>query len=168
MASRNGEAGQRGSAEAGLDVFCLAAEDNRVNATRHPAPQVANRGTSPPGWSWRIVSNARRARSSQGGAAMLNASAIRCHIQAFAAFEADHIRPEQDARFEADAWEEAIKTYLVGRRRVTVGEIAQGALHIETARLGTADQRRIAAVLHYLGWTRIRDWKGKGYVRAEQ
>jgi hypothetical protein len=41
MTSTNGEAGQRGSAEAGLDVFCLAAEDNRVNATASPAPQVA-------------------------------------------------------------------------------------------------------------------------------
>jgi predicted P-loop ATPase len=78
------------------------------------------------------------------------------------AFEAEHIRPEQEARFEADAWEEAITRWLEGRSRVTVLEVAREALSIETPRIGTADQRRITACLERLGWARQKmDWKGR-------
>jgi predicted P-loop ATPase len=64
-------------------------------------------------------------------------------------FERIHIIPEQTARYEADAWEGAHQ-----------------ALSIETPRVGTADQRRIAAALDQLGWRRERpdgktDWQGK-------
>ena len=52
-----------------------------------------------------------------------------------------------------------------GRNRVTVTEIAKNALQIEqVARVGTADQRRIAAVLHSLGMKPIRDYRGRAYV----
>jgi predicted P-loop ATPase len=71
-----------------------------------------------------------------------------------AAFEREHIAPEQDARYEADAWEHAIAEYLSGRDRVTVLQVAQSGLGFETARIGTADQRRIAAALLRLGWRR--------------
>jgi predicted P-loop ATPase len=82
-------------------------------------------------------------------------------------FEAKHIVPEQEARFESDAWEENIKKHLLSKDRVTVGEIAKNALHIETARVGTADQRRIGAVLYSLGWRPIRDYQGRAYVRPK-
>ena len=42
-----------------------------------------------------------------------------------------------------------------GKDRVTVGEIARGALHIEIPRIGTADQRRIASALERIGWKRL-------------
>jgi predicted P-loop ATPase len=80
-------------------------------------------------------------------------------------FEADHMSVEQEARYEDDAWEEAVDTWLAGRTRVTVLEVAKEALHIETPRIGTADQRRIAAVLERLGWQRGKDWKGRFYQR---
>jgi hypothetical protein len=77
------------------------------------------------------------------------------------AFEREHIKPQQEARFEADAWEEMISAYLLNRSKVTVGEVARDGLHIETPRIGTADQRRIAAALERLGWRRLeKDWKG--------
>jgi predicted P-loop ATPase len=81
-------------------------------------------------------------------------------------FEREHIMPEQAARYEADAWEEKIAPYLQGTERVTVGQVAREALGIETLRLGTAEQRRIAAALEQLGWQRERadgktDWQGK-------
>jgi predicted P-loop ATPase len=77
-------------------------------------------------------------------------------------FEREHIMPQQASRFEADAWEENIAAYLKTKDRVTVGEIAKLALFIETPRIGTADQRRIAAVLEQLGWNRLPvDWQGK-------
>jgi predicted P-loop ATPase len=71
-------------------------------------------------------------------------------------FEREHILSEQEARFEVDAWEENIADYLRTADRVTVGEVARDALHIETPRIGTADQRRIAAAMERLGWRRER------------
>jgi predicted P-loop ATPase len=68
------------------------------------------------------------------------------------AFEAKHIEPEQAARYEADAWEEAIQTYLENSTRVTVGQVGRAALNIENQRIGTAEQRRIAAAMTRLGW----------------
>jgi len=69
-------------------------------------------------------------------------------------FEAEHIAPEQEARYEADAWEEAIGGYLRGVSRTTVLDVARNALHIDTPKLGTADQRRISAILERLRWER--------------
>ena len=77
-------------------------------------------------------------------------------------FEREHMMPEQAARYEADAWEENIAAYVGGQSQVTVGQVARDALHIEIPRLGTADQRRIAAVLDNLQWKRgKRDYRGK-------
>jgi predicted P-loop ATPase len=44
------------------------------------------------------------------------------------AFEAEHIVPEQEARFEADAWEEAVSRWLAARTRTSVLEVARNAL----------------------------------------
>jgi predicted P-loop ATPase len=77
-------------------------------------------------------------------------------------FEKQFIMPEQADRYEADAWEEPIASYLKGKDRVLIGEVAKLALCMETPRIGTADQRRIAAVLEQLGWDRLpKDWQGK-------
>jgi predicted P-loop ATPase len=69
-------------------------------------------------------------------------------------FEREHILHEQEARYEADVWEENIREYVALRSRITIGELARLALLIETPRIGTAEQRRIAAVLETLGWKR--------------
>jgi predicted P-loop ATPase len=80
-------------------------------------------------------------------------------------FERRHIVPEQEARYEADAWEEHVAEYLKLKARVTIGEVAREALAIDKPRIGTADQRRIAAAMERLGWRRERDgktdWQGK-------
>jgi predicted P-loop ATPase len=77
-------------------------------------------------------------------------------------FEREYMKPEQEARYEGDAWEENIKDYLALHPRVTVGQVAKQALFMDTPKIGTADQRRIAAALTKLGWTRERkDWEGK-------
>jgi hypothetical protein len=40
--------------------------------------------------------------------------------------------------------------------------LAREALFIETPRIGTAEQRRVAAALERLGWKRLKkDWQGK-------
>jgi predicted P-loop ATPase len=78
-----------------------------------------------------------------------------------AAFEREHIVAQQEERYEADAWEETIDAYLAAHTKVTVGQVAKEALFIETPRIGTADQRRIAAILERLQWRRQqKDWKG--------
>ena len=68
--------------------------------------------------------------------------------------ESENIMPEQAARYETDVWEEAIDTYLRNKSEVTISEVARSALFMETARIGTADQRRIAAAMERLGWQR--------------
>jgi predicted P-loop ATPase len=81
-------------------------------------------------------------------------------------FERQHIAPEQAARYEADIWQDNIAEYLKTNTKVTIGQVARDALQIETARIGTAEQRRITAALEHLGWRRERpvgqtDWQGK-------
>ena len=77
-------------------------------------------------------------------------------------FERDYIAPEQAERYEADAWEAQIADYVGKHAQVTVGQVGENALGIETAHLGTAEQRRIAAALERLGWRRLKkDWEGK-------
>jgi predicted P-loop ATPase len=79
-------------------------------------------------------------------------------------FEQQHIKQEQEARFEADAWEDHIADFVATRTRVTIGEIAQGALFFDKSKIGTADQRRIAAILELLGWHRLpKDRQGKRF-----
>jgi predicted P-loop ATPase len=69
-------------------------------------------------------------------------------------FEERYIKPEQDARYDGDAWEDVIRTSLSHRSQTSVLEVARDFLHIETPRIGTADQRRISAALEQLGWER--------------
>ncbi|MGY8679773.1 VapE domain-containing protein [Bradyrhizobium sp. UFLA05-153] len=81
-------------------------------------------------------------------------------------FERQHIKPQQAERYEHDSWEEQIEDYLATQLRVTVGQVAKEGLGMETQRVGTADQRRIAAAMERLGWQRERsdgktDWAGK-------
>ena len=96
-------------------------------------------------------------------------------------FERRHIAPEQEARYEADAWEDNIGRYLAGLppgvphpdhkdnpspeppKRVTVVQVAREALALDVAKLGTADQRRITTILERLGWQR--GPRGSGGVR---
>jgi predicted P-loop ATPase len=83
-------------------------------------------------------------------------------------FEQQHIMPEQEARFQPDAWEELIETYLAFRReKVTVGQVGREAVGIENRHLGRAEQNRIVAILEKLGWRRgKRNAAGKWWVRG--
>jgi predicted P-loop ATPase len=67
------------------------------------------------------------------------------------AFERDVIQPEQEARYELDAWADPIEKNLAGQTITSFMEVARG-LGIETARLGPVEQRRIAACLRAQGW----------------
>jgi predicted P-loop ATPase len=82
-------------------------------------------------------------------------------------FERDHIMPEQEARYEADAWEENIAHYIAPLSKATIGQIAREGVGITTPNLGTADQRRIAVALERLGWIRLkRSYDGRWWGKA--
>src|SRR6516165_1133136 len=70
-------------------------------------------------------------------------------------FEQEHIVAEQASRYEGDAWEETIRDFIESESKVTIGQVARDALSIETPRISTADQRRVAAALELLGWRRL-------------
>jgi predicted P-loop ATPase len=85
-----------------------------------------------------------------------------------AAFEAEHIRPQQDARYETDAWEESIRIFLKNRNKTTVTEVGRDALGMEISKLGTSEQRRIAAGLERIGWRRgTRTAEGRFWEKDE-
>jgi predicted P-loop ATPase len=82
-------------------------------------------------------------------------------------FERDVIIPQQEARYEPDAWEDAISGYLVGQARVTILDVARHALFIDLPKVGTADQRRIRAVLSRFNWVEgRRNGQGRWWVPA--
>lgn len=74
------------------------------------------------------------------------------------------IAPEQDARYEQDAWEDVLKDFLAGRSRTTILEVARDGLFITTDRIGTTDQRRIGAALRRLGWSEHRIGKARWWA----
>jgi predicted P-loop ATPase len=83
-------------------------------------------------------------------------------------FEREHIKPQQDDRFEGDPWDDAISAYVASLQRVRVTDVAIGALSLEKSKVGTPEQRRIAAVLIKLGWKSKRDANGRWYVRPQK
>ena len=78
-------------------------------------------------------------------------------------FEREHVMPEQSARYEVDAWQEPVALFLQGVQKTTVLQVAKSVLDFERIdKLGTADQRRIAAVMTNLGWKRDKREGGTG------
>jgi predicted P-loop ATPase len=67
-------------------------------------------------------------------------------------FERDVIVPEQEQRFESDAWEEPIAKFVEGKDRVTIKEVATGAIGITVERVSMTDQNRIRSALTHLQW----------------
>jgi predicted P-loop ATPase len=80
-------------------------------------------------------------------------------------FETKHIVAEQASRYEGDAWEEPVACFLSTATQTTVLQVAKSVLDFSKVdRLGTADQRRIAAVMTHLGWRRS-PRRGTGGIR---
>ncbi len=77
-------------------------------------------------------------------------------------FEEKYAKPEQAARYEVDAWEDDIREFLLTKSQTTISAVARGCLEFKSDRLGTAEQRRIAAILTTLDWCRGRREAGTG------
>jgi predicted P-loop ATPase len=71
-----------------------------------------------------------------------------------AAFEREHIQPQQAARYVTDVWQQLVENYVEHEGRVTVLQVAREALDLKTDKIGTAEQRRISAILEAAGWKR--------------
>ena len=67
-------------------------------------------------------------------------------------FEQELIAPEQQARVDSDIWTDRIMTYVRGRSRVTVAEIAKEGLFIVDGQMTQAMALRIGGVLKERGW----------------
>jgi predicted P-loop ATPase len=68
-------------------------------------------------------------------------------------FEKMYIQPEQEARFEADSWEDLIRAFVHDEKRTRVGTILLH-LGIDPAQRSTRNERRVTDVLQRLGWRR--------------
>lgn len=77
-------------------------------------------------------------------------------------FEREHITPQQEARYEADVWEETVKAYLVDKSQVLISEVLRDGLFLDNGRMARAEQNRVRAALERLGWRRAekKDWQG--------
>lgn len=87
-----------------------------------------------------------------------------------AAFQDEHIKPQQDARSEGDPWDLPVCEYLEARppgAKVTVKEIASAALGLEIAKVGTTEERRIGRIVRRRGWKDGRGAKGRFYSAPE-
>jgi predicted P-loop ATPase len=82
-------------------------------------------------------------------------------------FERQHIAPEQAARYEGDAWEQPIAAYLLTLSETTTANVAINALGFATSRIGTADTRRIVAIMTDLGWQPRRNERRRFWTRAD-
>lgn len=68
--------------------------------------------------------------------------------------EEEVFKPQQEARYEVDAWEEAIAEYLDGRTETTLGKVGVDALHFTKANFKKTEQTRAAAIMERHGWER--------------
>lgn len=59
---------------------------------------------------------------------------------------------EQEARYQADSWEDYIIPFLANRTKVTISEILSEALFIKIERHGRSEQTRVGAILRRLKW----------------
>ena len=61
---------------------------------------------------------------------------------------------EQQARYDADVWEDTIAEYVADMTVVTISEVMGKALFIDTPRMDRAGQNRVMKSLRRLGWDR--------------
>ena len=83
---------------------------------------------------------------------------------------ADDARAEQDARYDADVWEEPIRLWLITNPyEATMASIMGGCLGIERGRQGRGEQTRVGKILRRLGYVKIRAKTGeRGYFYQKQ
>ena len=82
-------------------------------------------------------------------------------------FEAAHIAPQQEARYEEDPWETEVVNWI-SREAIyhcTVNEVLKSALSLPVSQFGTREQRRVSGILGRLNWTMKRTGLARVYSR---
>lgn len=88
---------------------------------------------------------------------------------------AEDAKAQQEQRREADAWEEIISKWALGRGSATAAEVMSDALGIPTERFDGASQKRVAAIMKTLGFQpgkptrngkQVRGYVRKGWTQA--
>ena len=82
---------------------------------------------------------------------------------------------EQEARYTGDAWEDAIREWLLEEKALndfhTTVEIMRGALKMDYVQMKPPEQTRVGVVMARLGWKRVRRQTGGqrqwGYLRPD-
>jgi putative DNA primase/helicase len=67
---------------------------------------------------------------------------------------------EQDARYQSDSWEEYIAPWLIGKTKVLISEVLEGALGLKVERHDRSAQIRVGSILRRLKWVPKRDCDG--------
>jgi predicted P-loop ATPase len=94
-------------------------------------------------------------------------------------FELQTIAPEQETRFEVDAWEPLIRKYLANEKRTTLQNIAvkvlgftisntqmQGEIKTPFNRFGPKEQQRVSNILTHLKWEPKRNNQERWWERG--
>ena len=61
---------------------------------------------------------------------------------------------EQQARYDADVWQDRVAEYVASKIEVSISEIMEHALFIDTPRMDRAGQNRVMKILLRLEWGR--------------
>jgi len=143
-----------------------------TNESRYLRDPYGNRRTWPVHTANRILIDAlaRDRECLLGEAVALHDAGVRWHLDEE---EEARAREEQEMRFTADAWEEAISrwmeinaVYLRVTGYTTVSEVLEKALKKKTDQWSRGDQLRVAEVLTRFGWQRGKKvtMEGRGRV----
>ena len=80
--------------------------------------------------------------------------------------EAEHFRPQQDSRYDEDAWREPMEEFLDKQTgEITLMQVANDALGITKDKFGPSDQNRVKRVLTDLGWEHAGRQGGTGRAK---
>lgn len=86
-------------------------------------------------------------------------------------FEAEHIKPEQEARYDEDPWQPVIANWLLDSHPVrtvcTSNGVMEDALFLTKAQFGVREQKRVAAILQRLGFERRKSNGAWGYHKSQ-
>lgn len=70
----------------------------------------------------------------------------------------EHTKMEQESRRQSDEWEYIIKDFIKIRSVVTVKEIAQDCLKVDTSKLDMFTQKRIGRIMRSINWVKRQTW----------
>jgi predicted P-loop ATPase len=85
-------------------------------------------------------------------------------------FERDVIQPEQEARYEDDAWTQPLADHVAGSMQTefNIADVAKIAINLDAPRLDLGSQKRIAAILRKIGLEQRHTKRGNVWVRPQR